>query len=201
MKQTVGFAITAALALLACGGPEGVSPGPDLYMPAPTRPKIVLHNVEEAFDARHIKILKANLSNDFTFYFKAEDVGARVNGYVIPVSWTEAEMRRAAGHLFDRASRCSMGIDYREIPDPGSGANTFRANEVYLTFFVFVDEYSGYEVDYGYCNFEFESYAGEEGERWWRLTAWEDFTTTEPPPGGDQLKDNTLGRILARYYN
>jgi hypothetical protein len=84
MKRTAAIAITAALALLSCGGPEGVSPGPDLYMPAPTSPKIVLYNVMAAFDARHIKILKASLSDDFTFYFKAEDVGARVNGYVIP---------------------------------------------------------------------------------------------------------------------
>jgi hypothetical protein len=73
--------------------------------------------------------------------------------------------------------------------------------EVYVRLRVYVDWYNGYEVDYGYCNFEFESYAGEEGERWWRLTAWEDFTSAEPPSGGDQIKDTTLGRILARYYN
>jgi len=200
MKRSVGFAVAAAVALLACGGPEGVSPGPDMYMPAPTSPKIVLRNVAEAFEYRHLKILKANLSDDFTFYFKAEDVGARVNGYVIPASWTEEEMRRAVSHLFARVLYCDMGIAYYGIPDPGPGENTFRVEELYLEFDVFVDRYNGYEVNYGYCNFEFESYAGEEGERWWRLTAWEDFTSAEPPPD-DGFTRTTLGRILARYYN
>lgn len=141
MKRTAAITIMAALALLACGGPEGLSPGPDLYMPAPTSPKIVLYNVMQAFDYRHPKVLKANLGDGFTFYFKAEDVGARVNGYVIPASWTEAEMRRAVTNLFDRVLRCSMGIPYYGIPNPGPGENTFRVEEVSLSFTVYRDLY------------------------------------------------------------
>lgn len=204
MKRFLGattFAAPAVLALvfLSCGGPEGLSSGPDIAMLEPTDPKYVLFNVCVGFEERHRKILKANLCDDFIFHFDPEDVGANVNGYIIPKYWTLDEFYAAAANIFAAAYVIDCTLSYRGIGTPGPGETEFRAEDVRLGFRVLVDRLNGYETYGGYCDFEFRGYAPGDGKTYWRVSRWWDRTYVEPP-GDYEIVDTTLGRILAMYH-
>jgi hypothetical protein len=198
MKRTVLGLAATALALLACGGPEGVNPGPDLAMIEPVDPTFVLKNVSVAFEVRHPKILTASLCDDFVFYFCPEDVGATVNGYVIPVRWTRDEFYAAAAKIFAEAYDIDCNFFYRLMGSPAPGETEFRGEDVETWFEVTVDLYTSYETYGGYCDFDFRGYAPGDGKVYWRIARWWDRTYTEPP--GDDLERTTLGRILAMYH-
>jgi hypothetical protein len=199
MKRTVLGLAATALALLACGGPEGVSPGPDFAMLEPANPTYVLYNVNVAFDYRNRKILRASLCDDFAFRFCPEDVGATVNGYVIPESWSRDEFCAAAAHIFAEAYTLNMSISYYRIGSPGPGETYFRADDVSTSFRVAIDLYTTYETYGGYCDFEFRGYAPGDGKIYWRIAQWWDRTYAEPPGDGETVY-TTLGRILAIYH-
>lgn len=199
MKRTILGFVGAVLALLACGGPEGVSPGPDRAMLEPTAPKYVLINLCTSFDYRHLKILKASLCDDFVFYFNPEDVGAKVNGYVIPERWTGDEFYAAAANVFARAFYVELYLRYYGIGTPGPGESEFLATDVRASLEVLTDRYSGHSTGGGYCDFGFRGYAPGDGKTYWRISRWWDRTYAEPP-AGDEYEYASLGRILAMYH-
>ena len=198
MKRTISALAALALAVLACGGPEGVNPGPDLAMIEPTHPVHVLKNVTIAFETSHRKILTASLCDDFAFYFCPEDVGATVNGYVIPESWTRDEFYVAAANMFAEAYDIDISISYYGIGSPGPGETEFLAEDVRFGFMLYVERRTGYETFGGYCDFAFRGNAPGDGKTYWRISRWWDRTYVEPP--GDQFEETTLGRILAMYH-
>lgn len=199
MKRTTFGLVALALGVLSCGGPEGLSSGPDTPMLEPTDPKYVLFNVNVGFEERGRKILKANLCDDFVFHFDPEDVGANVNGYIIPASWTLDEFYAATENIFAGAYVIDCTLSYRGIGTPGPGETEFRAEDVSLSFRVHVDENNGYRTYGGYCDFEFRGYAPGDGKTYWRVSRWWDRTYVEPP-GDYELVVTTLGRILAMYH-
>ena len=203
MRKFLGAAtfglVALALAVLACGGPEGVSSGPDMAMLEPIDPKYVLKNVCSGFEYRHRKILKASLCDDFVFYFCPEDVGANVNGYIIPESWTRDEFYAAAANMFAKAYQLDMGISYYGIGTPGPGETEFLAGDVPLSFRVYVDARNGYRTYDGYCDFAFRGYAPGDGKTYWGISRWWDRTYVEPS-GDYEFEETTLGRILATYH-
>ena len=84
------------------------------------------------------------------------------------------------------------------VGEPDPNATIYKAENINIKLLVMVDEVNGYLADTGYCNFEFERYDGSEGEKFWRLTKWEDFTSV----AGDSFpacEPTSLGRILALY--
>lgn len=192
-------AVPAAFAVLACGGPEGLSPSLDPVMFEPTDPKFVLMNLSSAFDWRHRKILKANLCDDFLFYFDPHDVGATVNGYVIPERWTRDEFYAAAANLFVEAYNADLDFVLYRVPPPGPGETYFRVEDVVTACEVYVDPYTGYATYGGYSDFEFRGYAPGDGKIYWHVARWWDRTYVEPP-GDGQVEYATLGRILATYH-
>jgi hypothetical protein len=199
MKRTTFGLVAAALTVLACGGPEGVSPGPDIAMLEPTDPQYVLINVTYAFDYRHLKILKVSLCDDFVFRFCPEDVGANVNGYIIPERWTRDEFYAAAAHIFAEAYYTDLDISLYGIRSPGPGETEFRIEGVTTRFEVYVDPYTGYGTYGGHCDFEFRGYAPGDGKTYWRVLRWWDRTFVEPS-GDAGTERTTLGRILAMYH-
>jgi hypothetical protein len=200
MERTVIGLVALALAVVACGGPEGVSSGPDLAMLVPTDPKLVLINICYGLEYRHRKILRANLCDDFIFYFDPSDVGAVVNGYVIPKSWTLDEFYAAADNIFAAAYDVEFSLSYRGIGTPGPGETEFRAEDVNTNFEVMVDENRGYATFRGFCDFEFRGYAPGDGKTYWRIYRWWDRTYVEPSDDYE-IEETTLGRILAMYHN
>jgi hypothetical protein len=199
MQRTILGLAALALAVLACGGPEGVNPGPDLAMIEPTHPVHVLNNISMAFEARHPKILTASLCDDFRFHFCPEDVGATVNGYVIPESWTRDEFYAAAANIFAEAYDVDCNLYYRQMGSPAPGETEFRGENVETWFEVSVDRYTEYETYGGYCDFDFRGYAPGDGKTYWRVARWWDRTYVELP--GDAADERTtLGRILAMFH-
>jgi len=197
MKRAfLGF-VAAGLTVLACGGPEGVSSGPDVAMLEPTEPKYTLHNLEIALEYRHPKILQANLCDDFVFLFGPEDVGANVNGYIIPAQWTRDEFCAALAHIFADSLIVAAGIQLYEIGKPGPGETEFLALDVPFQINVLRDRYNGYEAR-GYCDFELRGDASGDGPTYWRVLRLWDNTFVEPSDGYE-LEETTFGRILATY--
>jgi hypothetical protein len=199
MKRTILYLMAVALALLACGGPEGVSTGPDLAMFEPNDPKYVLINVCIAFDYRHFKTLKASLCDDFVFYFSPEDVGANVNGYVIPESWTRDDFYAAAANIFVKAYIVDLDLSLYGFRSPGPGQTYCRVEDISTRLDVHADTYTWYLVYDGYSDFEFRGYAPGDGKTYWRVARWWDRTFVEPPDYNEPVY-TTLGRILAMYH-
>jgi hypothetical protein len=197
MKRTILGLAALALAVLACGGPEGVSSGPDVAMLEPTGPKATLRNVEIAFDYRHRKILQASLCDDFAFLFGPEDVGANVNGYVIPAEWTRDEFCTALAHIFTDGYLIDADITTYAVGKAGPGQTEFLAADVPFTFNVYNDMRDGYYAR-GFCDFELRGNAQGDGKTYWRVLRWWDNTYVEP--SDDEIEEKTFGRILAMYH-
>jgi hypothetical protein len=198
LKKVITGCVLLALLALSCGD-DGVTSDPDPhYRAVPASPRLVLVNVETAFNHRDVNLLKAMLSENFVFYFNPEDVGQNPpggSGYVIPESWAHTEFWQAVYRLFQLAYSIDMTIRAGDVGEPGPEATTYGAENIRVEFLVMVDENNGFICD-GRCDFEFEKYLGGDGRHYWRLTAWWDNTShyfdAEAVP-------TSLGRILALF--
>ncbi len=199
MKKVVFVFAAVATALLACTLEESVAPRAPERL-EPTSPAHVLRNVEMAFNRRNIDLLKNMLSADFFFHFDPADVGQKPPGrkYVIPEYWYYDEFWTATDNMFILAYSISLAIPTKGVGTPAESETTYRAENVSLSLRVMVDELNGYVSDEGYCDYEFESYAGKEGKKHWRLTGWWDHTgvTYDGHPGAEAA---SLGRIIASF--
>ncbi len=188
-----GAAGTFVLAALGTGCLFGDEPEAPPEIPAMTEPKLVLANVEHAFNERDKDLLHDCVQADFIFYFDAGDVGQKPPGseYRIPESWSKAEFMGACSNMFDKAYRISLSVPRDKIGKPKEGVTYFVAEKIPLDILVMVDELNGYQADRGYCDFEFAKQA--DGK--WLMVKWRDHTG-----GGYADSPATLGRILALYY-
>jgi hypothetical protein len=179
----------AALFVLACsdGGEETPAAGP--Y--EPNEPKLVLANVELAFGDQDNDLLGACLGSGFKFYFDINDVGEEINGYVIPESWSKANLLRATGNMFARTHATTLTANWRTMGSPGPGEKSYVAAGLPLRIVVMVDEMNGYALDDGTCDYEF----GQGGGGAWHLTLWRDRSRECGCVG-----ELTFGRLLAGYY-
>jgi hypothetical protein len=197
MKKILLSGMALTLLLVACGEEEeGITP------PRPPKNPIVeiLVWVEAAFNQRNITYLKDNLHGDFVFYFDPDDVGQSPPGsnYVIPESWEYTVFWQACQNLFEKAFSISLSIPTGGVGTPAPNQTTYKVENINVKLLVMPDEHYGYLADTGYCNFAFERYENEKGEKFWRFTTWWDYTsvTGDAAPG---LEPTSLGRILALY--
>ncbi len=197
MKKTVLLATALALLPLACGEEEGV---PRLPPPPLTGPAVVIENVELSFNQRNIDLLKKALGPAFVFYFDPADVGKSPPGstYVIPESWSRDVFLQAVKNMFQRAYSISLRIPSSQIGTPKPGEDKYKAEEVYISLLVMVDEYNGFIAERGYCDFAFGTYYNEQKEKRWRLAGWWDFTSVYAD-GAPASIPFSLGMILAMY--
>jgi hypothetical protein len=192
-------AIVAALALAGCG--ETVinrePPTPEYASPA-----TVLKAVQISFNQRNIDYLKQSLSPDFIFYFDPRDVGQSPPGktYIIPESWSHDEFLNGANYMLQAAYSIDLSINTTGVGKPGENEATYKAEGVTISLLVMIDELNGFMVGKGYCDFAFERYATEKGERLWRLTGWWDHTSGGYDEGA-AASPASLGRVLAMYYS
>ena len=199
MKKVLIASAVVAVLLWACTLEESVTPRePDRL--EPTSPAHVLRNVEMAFNRRNIDLLKSMLSGDFLFHFDPADVGRHPPGrkYVIPEYWYYDEFWTATDNMFILAYSISLAIPTKGVGTPAESETTYQADNISLSLRVMVDELSGYVADKGYCNYEFERYAGKEGKKYWRLTGWWDHTSVayDGHPG---VEAASLGRVIASF--
>ena len=189
-RRAAGLAFAlAAASLLACGNAEEETPGTGPY--EPNQPKLVLANVEIAFGNQDLDVLDSCLSGGFRFFFDVNDVGEKVNGYVMPESWSKADIMRAIGNMFARTYATTLTSHWRTMGSPAQGEKTFVAVGLPLRLTVMVDEANGYVFDDGTCDYEFKQGDGDA----WRLTLWRDRSRECGCVG-----ELTLGRLLAGYY-
>ncbi len=189
----------AALALAGCG--ETVIDGNGPPIPEYTSPATVLKAVQISFNQININYLKQSLSPDFVFYFDPRDVGRSPPGgrYIIPESWSHDEFLNAANYMLQAAYSIDLSINTTGVGKPGENEATYKAEGVTISLLVMTDELNGFKVDKGYCDFAFERYATEKGERLWRLTGWWDHTS-EGYDEGAAVEAGSLGKLLALYY-
>ena len=196
-KLTIGVVTVTALLALSCGEEEGITrpPPPSLNLPAD-----VIDGVELSFNQKNIDLLKKCLSPDFIFHFDPDDVGRNPPGsqYVIPETWSYAEFRQATKNMFYQAYSVNLSIPTSGVGEPGENETTYKADNVRISLLVMVTELNGFLADKGYCNFAFERYETEKGEKYWRLTGWWDRTSgfLDGYPGANPT---SLGRVLAMY--
>ncbi len=199
MKGATVCALAAAGALLAAGCFEDVPP-PRGDRVEPATPAQVLTNVAASFNQRDINLLKAVLSEDFTFYFDPRDVGQSPPGkiYIIPESWSYTEFWQALNNMFKKAYSIDLKIPTHRVGTPGENETTYLAENVRLSILVMVDEMNGYIAQEGYCNFEFERYEAASGKKYWRLTNWWDRTSQgyDEYPGTSPA---SVGKIFALF--
>ncbi len=197
-KAILTAAALAALALAGCGETviDGEPPPPEY-----TSPATVLKAVQISFNQRNIEYLKQSLNPNFIFYFDPRDVGQSPPGgrYIIPESWSYDQFTKAAYTMVQVAYSISLLVRVEPLRRPGENVTTYKAEGVTISLLVMVDEYTGYTVKRGFCDFEFERYAAENGEKLWRLTGWWDHTS-EGYDEGAAAAPGSLGRVLAMYY-
>ena len=171
-------------------------------LPEATTPANCLKCVEVSFNGRNVALLEGVLSANFVFHFHQYDVGRYPpgrNDYKIPETWSRAELAAAARNMFYAARSITLAIATAKVGDPGEEENTYRADNIGISFLVIVNDTVGYVADKGHCNFELERYDGPGGKKLWRLNDWWDNTgysydaQTAVIPG-------SLGRILAMYH-
>jgi len=178
-RLLAGIVAPAGVLLLFTGclfsPPEEQPPLPPVEM---TSPKNVLTNIEIAYNRRDIELYKSALSPNFVFYFDPDDVGQKPPGssYEIPESWTYTEDWTATRTMFEQAHSISLAINKYVVEDPVPEATIFKAENITINLLVMIDELNGFRAgDYGYCNYEFESYESG-GKKLWRLRKWWDRT-------------------------
>jgi hypothetical protein len=175
------LAAGAALVIVSFTGclfspPETEDPQAPPVMDSPAN---VLKTVEIAYNQRNILYYKSALSENFVFYFDADDVGQKPPGgstYIIPESWSYTEDWTATDRMFQKAFTISLTITTAGVGKPEPEATIYTAENITIKLLVMVDELNGYIADWGYCNFEFEKYQNEAGKDRWRLTKWWDNT-------------------------
>ncbi len=190
-KAVALASLVAATALLfeSCGEEDSTTP-PGRY--ELTEPKYVLASVELSFNRGDAELLDKCLSDDFVFLFDADDVGKKVNGYVIPASWNRRQLLRAARNMFARAHGVTLENGWREIGSPEMGETTYNAANVPLKLTVMLDAVNGYHLSGAKCNYGFIKNAGAR----WRLSRWRDLSRE----CGGCVGEWSLGSVLARYY-
>lgn len=198
MRKIILLPIILALALLALSCHEENPPtGPEGWQET-TSPFNVLWNVCYCFHNQSetdiVKKFSALLSDDFIFYFKPDDIGDDVGGYVIPTFWTKDEFMIAINNMFNHAYSLDFDIPILEQGEeafgrPAEGDTTFSKNNVTISFILMVDSTNSYMVQ-GFCDFKFSR--GENGQ--WYLSEWRDHTAqllcTDP---------SSLGHVLAMF--
>jgi hypothetical protein len=197
MKNAITLTVLVAAAFVACGGDEETTPGP--HPAAMTTPAAVLYNVEYSWNHRDFDLFKECLSPNFVFYFNPYDVGSIVDGYEIPVSWNYNDMTGAVGKMLELAYSISLAIPTENVGTPGPTDNIWRADNITPYFLLYPTADSGYIVNAGYCNFEFEKYRDKDGKDYWRLTKWWDFTGLSYTASAAGAAPTSLGKILAMY--
>jgi hypothetical protein len=200
MRKLTAAAALTALALAGCDGT--IVDGDEPPIPEYTSPATVLKAVQISFNQRNFSYLVASLSEGFVFYFDPDDVGQYPPGggnYKIPESWTYDEFWKAAHNMLQMAYSISFFVRVESLRQPAENEATYKAPDVKLSLLVMVDETNGYFIDGRYCDFAFERYESEKGERLWRLTGWWDHTA-EFYDGGAAASPATLGKILALFY-
>ncbi len=199
MRKIIPAAV-AALALAGCG--ETVVDGGGPPIPEYASPATVLKAVQISFNQRNINYLKQSLSPNFIFYFDPRDVGKNPPGgnYIIPESWSHDEFLNGANNMLQKAYAIDFSINTTGVGTPGEKETTYRADNVTLSLLVYIDEVNGCLIDGGYCDFAFERYATEKGERLWRLTGWWDHTS-EFFDEYHGVTPFSLGRVLALFYD
>ena len=191
----------AALLALSCFFEDEPTTEPPAY-PEATSPANCLKCVEVSFTGRDAVLLDDMLSKAFAFYFDPGDVGQYPPGggrYNIPESWSRAQFKTAVNNMFTKAHSVSLTIPTAGVGTPDPNATTFRAENVTIKLLVMVDELNGYLADQGYCNFEFERYENEKGQKLWRLTGWWDNTNVSGD-ANPSLGPSSVGKILACFY-
>lgn len=190
LLRAVGLTLAlAALFVLACSDGEEETPGITPF--EPNQPKLVLANVEMAFGNQDTDLLGACLASNFKFYFDINDIGEEANGYVIPESWSKANLLRATGNMFARTYATTLTASWKTMGSPGPGEKSYVAAGLPLRIVVMVDEVNGYALDDGTCDYEF----GQGDGSAWHLTLWRDRSRECGCVG-----ELTLGRLLAGYY-
>jgi len=199
MKAITHITLAAALAAvlgLACGGDDEIKKPTPVVNDSPAN---CLRVVAASWNEMDYDRFKPCLSPNFVFYFNPNDIGDDFEGYTIPVSWNYVEMNAAIQHMFNEAYRITMSIPTSEVGTPGSGAATWRANNVNINLTLLTSPGNGWRIGAGYCDFEFERYE-DNGADYWRLTKWWDYTrevrAAASIPG---LAPASLGRVLAAY--
>jgi hypothetical protein len=199
MKKAVFVFAAVAAALLACTVEESVAPREPERVEA-TSPANVLRNAELAFNRRDIGLLKDMLSADFFFHFDPADVGRHPpeRKYVIPEYWYCDEFWTAVDNMYILAYSISLAVPDESVGTPPESETAYRAENVPVSLRVMVDDVTGYVVDRGYCDYEFESFAGAGGKKYWRLTGWWDHTSVaeDELPGAEAA---SLGRVIASF--
>jgi hypothetical protein len=101
--------------------------------------------------------------------------------------------------MLEKAFSISLTIPTGGVGTPDPNATTYEAKNISIKITVMIDELNGFIADSGYCNFEFERYENEKGQKLWRLTTWEDNTATmyDANPGA---APSSFGRVLALFY-
>jgi len=183
-KLSLGIVAAAATLLVACSNEGGVEPVSEIT------PEDCVANVEKAFGYGDVNLLKKTLSPDFLFHFNPNDVGAVVNGYTIPRSWTYADFVLATGKMFKFASAVRLAVN--EIPAPTTTPK-FTAQRIPITILVMGDDRNGGRFEYSDCDLEFTRYATADGVAW-RLTGWWDNSL----PGYSPML--SIGRLFVYYY-
>jgi hypothetical protein len=193
------WCILAALLALSCFFED--EPTTEPPYPEATSPANCLKCVEVSFTGRDAVLLDDMLSKAFVFYFDPDDVGMTPPGsqYLIPESWSYTQFRVAVGNMLEKAFSISLTIPTGTVGTPDPNATTYRAEDITIKALVMIDELNGYIADCGYCNFEFERYENEKGQKLWRLTTWEDNTAMQydANPG---VAPASFGKVLALYY-
>ena len=193
MKKILLSGMALTLLALACGE-EGVTSATPEGAGSPAE---ALETVEIAFNERAIKVLGSALSESFVFYFDPDDVGHMTPGGIIPESCDYEEFIRTVQNLFLGSYSVSMTINTEHVGAPGSGANTFRAEDVDAKLIVLVDEVSGYRGE-SVCDLEFEKYRSEGGADYWHLTAWRD-EANEYGDARAKTWPNSIGKVIWQF--
>jgi hypothetical protein len=197
MKRVLTLA--AALAALSClfsDEPETEPPYPEA-----TTPANCLKCVEISFTQCDAVRLDDTLSKAFVFYFDPDDVGQNPPGgsnYVIPESWSRAEFAGTVSNMFKDAHSVSLSIYTAGVGEPDPNATTYLVENIKIRLLVMVDEINGYLADAGYCNFAFERYENEKGQKLWRLTKWWDNTAV-PADAKPGLAPSSIGKVFAVF--
>ena len=198
MKKIVIGVVLIAVLMLGCF--EGEVTESEKPYPEPTSPVKTLTTVAISFNQSKVDLLKPVLSTEFVFYFDPRDVGNSPPGsqYVIPESWSYAEFRGAANNMYGQAYSINLSITTAGVGEPGENETEYKAENIKISLLVMISELNGFIADGGYCNFEFERYETEKGEKYWRLTGWWDRSSEymDEYPG---TSPTSLGRVLAIY--
>ncbi len=198
MKKFILITAAALLALSCIFEDEPTTPP---AYPEATSPANVLKNVEISFNQHDAGLIDDMLSKEFVFYFDPDDVGQQAPGgnqYVIPETWSRAEFTAAVSNMFKEAYSVSLTIPTVKVGEPRPEETTYKAININIKLLVMVDEINGFLADTGYCNFQFERYESEKGEKLWRLTKWWDNTSSSYD-ANPALVGSSFGKVLAIF--